>query len=734
MLFSLRVFLCAASIFLTLALSADGAAVNATWNSGTDVPVTSSSYTATGNTVNLTLNFAPAPGVILTVVNNTGLPFISGTFDNLAQGQVVSLTYNGVTYKFVATYYGGTGNDLVLIWAGTRLVGWGDNRQSQLGNQGSNLLAGTPLAGLTPVTVASGGAYSLALFADGTLATWGVNLGATGYSVTTSSVPALLPTTGTALEGKVVVAVSAGGTHALALCSDGTVASWGNNRYGQLGNPVADYSLTPVAVMTAGTPLAGKTVVAICAGSIHSAALCSDGTLVEWGTNNSAEVGFSTVTPQFTPTLVPTAGKTVVSMTAGAYHNIALCSDGTLLGWGANWAGQLGNGISTGSPLPVDVTAVTTAGTVMEGKNIIAIAAGMGHSLALCSDGTLAAWGDNSYGALGNNTTTASSMPVAVSTDGVLAGKIPVGAAAGDYHSLVWCSDGTAADWGRNSFGQLGNTTAGYSSSIPVLVTSPSLAPGERFRQVSSTSSSESNLGLVAITFPGGNPSNDATLSSLALSVGTLSNGMQNVPFDSAVTSYLVLLDSSVTSMTVTPAAHDSQVSSISINGQSVASGAASSAIPISPGPNFITTVVTAQVASLTNVERWRVQYFGNPSNSGPSADSVDSDNDGIPNLMEYALNLNPMKASKLPVAAAANGTNFECVYTRSTAAVNAGTGFTVEWSGTMAAGSWSSSGVTQSVLSDDGTTQQVKAVIPMNAASTKFAHLSVTAPPAGGF
>jgi hypothetical protein len=139
-------------------------------------------------------------------------------------------------------------------------------------------------------------------------------------------------------------------------------------------------------------------------------------------------------------------------------------------------------------------------------------------------------------------------------------------------------------------------------------------------------------------------------------------------------------------------------------------------------------------VASLSNAEKWRVQYFGDPYNSGPSADAADSDNDGICNLLEYALNLNPTTANKLPATAGRNGANFEYTYTRSTAAVNAETGFTVEWSGTLSAGSWSSSGVTQTVLSDDGTTQQVKAVIPMNAASMMFVRLSVTAPPAGGF
>lgn len=108
--------LCAALPLLMF--SARAAVVSATYNSPVDVPVTAASYTATGNTVNFTLNHAPATGANLTVVNNTGLPFIQGTFDNLTQGQAVALVYAGITYDFVTNYYGGTGNDLVLL-------GWG---------------------------------------------------------------------------------------------------------------------------------------------------------------------------------------------------------------------------------------------------------------------------------------------------------------------------------------------------------------------------------------------------------------------------------------------------------------------------------------------------------------------------------------------------------------------------------------------------------------------------------
>lgn len=103
LLASLRALVAVLPLFL---LSARAAVVNATWNSATDVAVTATSYTATGNTVNFTLNHAPTTGANLTVVNNTGLPFIQGTFGNLTQGQAVALVYAGINYDFVANYYG----------------------------------------------------------------------------------------------------------------------------------------------------------------------------------------------------------------------------------------------------------------------------------------------------------------------------------------------------------------------------------------------------------------------------------------------------------------------------------------------------------------------------------------------------------------------------------------------------------------------------------------------------
>ncbi|MBE2285676.1 MAG: hypothetical protein IAE77_19595 [Prosthecobacter sp.] len=112
------------------------------------------------------------------------------------------------------------------------------------------------------------------------------------------------------------------------------------------------------------------------------------------------------------------------------------------------------------------------------------------------------------------------------------------------------------------------------------------------------------------------------------------------------------------------------------------------------------------------------------------AADGFDFDNDGLANLIEWALGMNPTIASTLPVTTTRNGAVFEFTYTRSVAALNAGAVFTVEWSDTLPGTSWSSSGVTEQILSENGTVQQVKALVPVGSQGRRFVHLKVTAPP----
>jgi len=492
----------AASKTYTLAVTRQ--ALITTYNASTDVPVTVNGLTATGNTASLTLNYAPVPGTNLMVVNNTGTNFIAGTFSNLAQGQAVALSYAGVTYNFVANYYGGNGNDLVLQWANTRPLAWGSNGNGQLGTNGV-LDSAVPvpvvrtgvLATKTLLSQVSGGNHSVALCSDGTVATWGNNsYGQLGNgSMTDSLVPVSVIATGVLLS-KTVVAIAAGQYHNLALCSDGTLAAWGYNFYGQLGNGITTQSSVPVAVSKTGV-LSGKTVIAIAAGTYQSFALCSDGTLAAWGYNGNGELGNGGTGYSPLPVTVDNsgvlAGKTIVSVIAGSFHNFALCSDGTLAGWGYNAYGQIGNGNSNNSTVP-SLVAFTGA---LTGKTVVSAAAGYYHTLALCSDGTLAAWGFNGDGELGNGNTTSSMVPVTVDVSGALAGKMVTGVSAGAVHNVTFCSDGTVATWGYNGDGELGNNSTSFSN-VPVMVNTSALVSGENFVVARSGSTSLHSLALVA--------------------------------------------------------------------------------------------------------------------------------------------------------------------------------------------------------------------------------------------
>ena len=467
--------------------------LNANFTNMQNVPLTVEGLTLLENTANFSLNFAPIVGTNLTVINNTGLAFIQGKFDNLNQGQTVNLTFGGITYPFVVNYFGGTGNDLVLQWANTRLVGCGQNDDGELGNNttntgvnGSNPLFNRVdttgvLAGKTVLAVNGGANHSLALCADGKVAAWGSNssgsLGIAGSNYN-RLIPNYVDQTG-ALAGKTVAALTAGNASSFALCSDGTVVAWGSNSWGELGTGSYANSSVPVPVKTTGV-LAGKVIVAIGAGYSHVLALCSDGTLVAWGSNGSGQLGNNSKIDSREPVLVDKtgvlAGKTVVAISVGSNHNVALCSDGTLASWGFNNQGQLGDASLTLRTVPV----LVDRSGVLAGKTITSVAAGRSQNLALCEDGTLAAWGANNYGALGDNSFTDRSAPVLVNKVGVLAGKTIRRIHCIGTHSMVVCSDGTMASWGYNYYGQLGiNSTTNRNA--PVAVDSSNLQPGERF-------------------------------------------------------------------------------------------------------------------------------------------------------------------------------------------------------------------------------------------------------------
>jgi hypothetical protein len=156
----------------------------------------------------------------------------------------------------------------------------------------------------------------------------------------------------------------------------------------------------------------------ISAGYYHSCAVLSTGGVDCWGSNNYGQLGNGTTTDSDVP--VQVSGITnATTISAGYYHSCAVLSTGGSDCWGSNNYGQLGNGATTGpdqfgssaSPLPCSTTPVQVSGIT----NATAIAGGSLHSCALLTTGGVDCWGSNGIGALGNGTTTDSSIPVAVS-------------------------------------------------------------------------------------------------------------------------------------------------------------------------------------------------------------------------------------------------------------------------------------------------------------------------------
>jgi len=419
----------------------------------------------------------------------------------------------------------GSTHTIVLKTDGT-VWAWGSNEYGQLGNGTRILRTPTPVqvSGLTNVTAIAGGGnvgwlasgHTIALKADGTVWAWGDNnsgqLGVTtteiceiyvgigrtvgsSYSLFCSTTPVQVNTLTD------ITAIAAGQFHTLALKTYGTVWTWGDNKYGQLGaittgpcgydDDYFDCSPTPVPVRSKVTAtfnvsgtvsgLTGTLVLQNNGGDdliimengpftfateLEDLALYDieiltqpDGQTCEIISSNSERINATDITD--ISIICPYPFTEAVDIAAGEYHSIALKTDGTVWAWGNNGAGQLGvktvekcAGLYCSST-PVEVSILT---------DVVAVTAGDSHSIALKGDGTVWAWGENWSGQLGDGTRTSSTTPIQVNdfTD-------IVAVAAGSTNTFALKTDGTVWAWGYNGNGQLGNGTTGRSST-PVQV------------------------------------------------------------------------------------------------------------------------------------------------------------------------------------------------------------------------------------------------------------------------
>ncbi len=245
----------------------------------------------------------------------------------------------------------------------------------------------------------------------------------------------------------------------------GQAFSWGDNRSGQLGNGTwGDMATTPQPILSAFSP-----ITALAGGDRHSLALMANGTVWAWGDNSDGQLGIETQgeTEPFPLPVAVHGLEHVIFIAAGGNFSLALDDQGTVQAWGrGDFSGEQGTGSTANTTA---ITAIGLAGPAT------AIAAGHGHGLAVLDDGSVQAWGNNAHGQLGDDTyqTRLAAVPVLG-----LEGKNIVAVAAGRASSMALDDQGQVWVWGSNESGQLGDAIPNYGhvnddSPVPVRLSVP---------------------------------------------------------------------------------------------------------------------------------------------------------------------------------------------------------------------------------------------------------------------
>lgn len=306
------------------------------------------------------------------------------------------------------------------------------------------------LKNVKSIAAASGCYGSYALLNDGTVWTWGWNI---FQQLGTGSKDEYIIAPEKVQNLSDVVSVSAGVSHALALKKDRTVLAWGRNWYGQLGNNQGNTENHKYKDNDAPAIIPGlRNIKQISAGYFHSLALAEDGTVWRWGGYGDSRFHFPIVYATNTPVQIETPGK-ITAISAGGMHDVLLNEDGTVWACGYNTLRQLGNNFVFNEVLDIPVRVRNLSGVKV-------ISAGGGFTLALKDDGTVWAWGCNESGELGNGSFEAKTEmtlsdlknePVEVS---MLQDVVEI--AAGGSHGMAITRDGSIWAWGSNDEGQLG--------------------------------------------------------------------------------------------------------------------------------------------------------------------------------------------------------------------------------------------------------------------------------------
>ena len=417
-----------------------------------DVPVKYNGYNKNG--------FINAGGSYSLFINKFGKSFgwgynsnnQLGDNTNIAKVSPVLIALYGLNKTF-CQISGGSNHSLAIDKNG-RVWAWGSAGLGALGDNSSVqkcypvLVAGSIK---TFCQISAGSNHSVAIDKNGRAWGWGHNTFAqVGDNTTTNRFTPISVLGGV----KTFCQISAGNTHSLVIDKNGRVWAWGLNGNGQLGDNTTVSKRTPVSVQGA-----VKTFCQIATGnsSSHSLAIDKNGRAWAWGNNVNGQLGDNSITSRLTPVSVLGGVKTFCKISTGQNHSLAIDKNGRAWGWGYNVSGQLGDNSIVSKRTPVSVLGAV--------KTFCQIDAGSSHSLAIDKNGRVWAWGFNSSGRLGDNTTASKLTPVSVQG----AVKTFCQISGGQSHSLAIDKNGRAWGWGDNSSGQLGdNTTASKLTPVSV--------------------------------------------------------------------------------------------------------------------------------------------------------------------------------------------------------------------------------------------------------------------------
>jgi alpha-tubulin suppressor-like RCC1 family protein len=389
-----------------------------------------------------------------------------------------------------------------ILTSKSRAFSWGNNNVGQLGD-GSYTTKSYPVY-LKPILFvvknnylpvsesivkrALGESFTILLTSENRVITFGLNqYGQLGIGNTINSLPTDITDNFNLETDELIVDVYTGDYFAYAISSLGRIFAWGKNSFGQLADGTTVHRYLPKDVTASFSAFIQGSIIDFDLGSEFGIMLISDGTILTWGNNNFGQIGDGTVVNKILPVnitdkFVFNVGETLIKVEAGSWHGSAVSSEGRIFTWGRNDYGQLGDLTFTQRTSPTDIT--SNIG-YLPGETISVLKARYMTHAVITSMGRVIMWGCNTTGQIGDGTIVNKNTPTEITANFNLdVGETVERIDLADQASGAYTSSGRVFTWGYNGRGQLGDGTT-TQRTLPTNITGNfTFFPGESIQDI----------------------------------------------------------------------------------------------------------------------------------------------------------------------------------------------------------------------------------------------------------